>query len=87
MFTSFITRLIRKFYLLIVQLTLMKCIQKCVMHLQCCCFAYSPIVFLFFDVLVAVDLMVHDDNGDGDDNGDDDDGCDDEWFEFCRCEI
>ena len=86
-FTSFITRLIRKFYLLIVQLTLMKCIQKCVMHLQCCCFAYSPIVFLFFDVLVAVDLMVHDDNGDGDDNGDDDDGCDDEWFEFCRCEI
>ena len=47
-FTSFITRLIRKFYLLIVQLTLMKCIQKCVMDLQCCCFVYSPIVFFFF---------------------------------------
>ena len=88
MFTSFITRLIRKFYLLLVQLTLMKCIKKCVMDLQCCCFAYSPIVVVvFFDVLVAVDLMVHDDNGDGDDNGDDDDGCDDEWFEFCKCEI
>ena len=49
MFTSFITRLIRKFYLLIVQLTLIKCIQKCVMHLQCCYFAYSPIVFFFND--------------------------------------
>ena len=48
MFTSFITRLIRKFYLLIVQLTLMKCIQKCVMHLQCCCLAYSPIVVVVF---------------------------------------
>ena len=47
-FTSFITRLIRKFYLLLVQLTLMKCIQKCVMDLQCCCFAYSPIVVVVF---------------------------------------
>ena len=37
-FTSFRTRLIKKCYLLIVQFTLMKCIQKCVMHLQCCCF-------------------------------------------------
>ena len=49
------------------------------MHLQCCCFVYSPIVFFY--VPVAVDLMIHDDNDD------DDDGCDDEWFDFYRCEI
>ena len=54
MFTSSIKREIMHFHVVVVQ-NGQRNVQKSVMHVQSCCFAYKT--YCFFDVLVAVRVV------------------------------